>query len=32
LGSHTDEVLANLGLDAQTIADLKASGVIADVN
>ena len=30
LGSHTDEVLAGLGLDNQTIADLKASGVIAD--
>jgi crotonobetainyl-CoA:carnitine CoA-transferase CaiB-like acyl-CoA transferase len=32
LGSHTDEVLASLDLDVQTIADLKASGVIADVN
>ena len=30
LGSHTDEVLASLGLDSQTIADLKASGVITD--
>lgn len=31
LGSHTDEVLATLGLDAEKIADLKASGVVADV-
>jgi crotonobetainyl-CoA:carnitine CoA-transferase CaiB-like acyl-CoA transferase len=30
LGSHTDEVLAGLGLDEKAIADLKASGVIAD--
>jgi crotonobetainyl-CoA:carnitine CoA-transferase CaiB-like acyl-CoA transferase len=30
LGSHTDEVLASLGLDSQAITDLKASGVIAD--
>jgi crotonobetainyl-CoA:carnitine CoA-transferase CaiB-like acyl-CoA transferase len=30
LGSHTDEVLASLGLDEKAIADLKASGVIAD--
>ena len=30
LGSHTDEVLASLGLDRQTISDLKVSGVIAD--
>ena len=32
LGSHTDEVLATLGLDTQKIADLKARGVIADAN
>jgi crotonobetainyl-CoA:carnitine CoA-transferase CaiB-like acyl-CoA transferase len=32
LGSHTDEVLATLGMDAQKIADLKARGVIADAN
>lgn len=32
LGSHTDEVLASLGLDSQAITDLKASGVIADSN
>lgn len=30
LGSHTDEVLVGLGLDEKAIADLKASGVIAD--
>jgi len=30
LGSHTDEVLAGLGLDTQQITDLKKSGVIAD--
>ena len=30
LGSHTDEVLAGLGLDEKAIADLKTSGVIAD--
>jgi crotonobetainyl-CoA:carnitine CoA-transferase CaiB-like acyl-CoA transferase len=32
LGSHTDEVLATLGMDTQKIADLKARGVIADAN
>jgi len=32
LGSHTDEVLASLGLDADRIADLKRNGVIADIN
>jgi crotonobetainyl-CoA:carnitine CoA-transferase CaiB-like acyl-CoA transferase len=30
VGSHTDEVLENLGLDASTIAKLKSSGVVAD--
>jgi crotonobetainyl-CoA:carnitine CoA-transferase CaiB-like acyl-CoA transferase len=30
IGSHTDEVLENLGLDARTIAELKNSGVVAD--
>ena len=30
LGSHTDEVLAGLGLDEKAIADLKTCGVIAD--
>jgi len=28
LGQHTDEVLAQLGLDAQRIAALRASGVV----
>jgi formyl-CoA transferase len=28
LGQHTDEVLAQLGFDAQRIAALRASGVV----
>ena len=28
LGEHTDEVLAELGLDAQRIAALRASGIV----
>jgi len=28
LGQHTDEVLAQLGLDAARIAQLRASGVV----
>jgi crotonobetainyl-CoA:carnitine CoA-transferase CaiB-like acyl-CoA transferase len=31
LGSHTDEILKSLGLDTQTVTDLKVRGVIADV-
>ena len=31
LGSHTDEILTSLGLDTQTVTDLKVRGVIADV-
>jgi len=30
LGSHTDEVLSSLGLDAEHIAQLKSTGVVAD--
>lgn len=30
LGSHTDEILASLGLDADHIAELKSAGVVAD--
>jgi crotonobetainyl-CoA:carnitine CoA-transferase CaiB-like acyl-CoA transferase len=30
VGSHTDEVLQSLGLDADHIAELKSSGVVAD--
>jgi crotonobetainyl-CoA:carnitine CoA-transferase CaiB-like acyl-CoA transferase len=30
LGTHTDEVLINLGLDIEQITKLKKSGVIAD--
>ena len=28
LGQHTDEIMARLGRDAKTIADLRARGVI----
>jgi crotonobetainyl-CoA:carnitine CoA-transferase CaiB-like acyl-CoA transferase len=31
VGSHTDEVLHNLGLDTARIAELKAEGIVADV-
>ncbi len=30
VGSHTDEVLQSLGLDADHIAELKSSGIVAD--
>lgn len=30
VGSHTDEVLQSLGLDADYIAELKSSGIVAD--
>ncbi len=30
VGSHTDEVLGSLGLDAASIAQLKSTGVVAD--
>ena len=30
LGSHTDEILADLGINAKTISALKKSGVVAD--
>jgi crotonobetainyl-CoA:carnitine CoA-transferase CaiB-like acyl-CoA transferase len=32
LGSHTDEVLASLGLDDELIANLKKTGVVADTS
>lgn len=32
LGSHTDEILASLGLDADHIAELKSAGVVADAD
>lgn len=32
LGSHTDEILASLGLDAEHIAQLKSAGVVADAD
>ena len=31
VGSHTDEVLHSLGLDTARIAELKAEGIVADV-
>ena len=30
LASHTDEILTGLGLDSQTVTDLKVRGVVAD--
>jgi len=32
LGSHTDEILTGLGLDADHIAQLKSAGVVADAD
>jgi crotonobetainyl-CoA:carnitine CoA-transferase CaiB-like acyl-CoA transferase len=29
LGQHTDEILAELGRDSQTVADLRAAGIVA---